>query len=474
MKRILLPFVIFFSAVFLCASCLDDADDAEFIFTDDTAVSGFTLGTLNRYLHTTSSDGKDSVYVVSVAGDKYKFSIDQIKREIYNVDSLPVGTDNAHVICNITSKNSGVIVIKDTDSDTLRYYSSSDSIDFTEPREISVFDLAGTGRRTYKVSVNVHREYADSVSWQLMCAEPQFAGLTAMKAVEAGGSIYVFGTDGGATYIFRSAGGDVRQWSGVTPDFNRMIPAGDYSNVAVKDGMIYMLMDGVLMTSADARAWTVVPGAAGLTRLLGAGGRKLYALDGRGGIVSSEDGAVWTAESMDGAADMLPDNSINIAAVPVRTNAQTERVVLVGNHARQVNSTDTAALVWSKVEEYAPGSADHSWIYYDNAEKNLLPRLENLAVTCYDGALLAFGGNELDGGKAEAFAQVYTSKDCGLTWHGDTRFSFPKEFSSSPSSFALVRDKDNFLYVICGATGQVWRARLNRLGWEQHRSSFTE
>lgn len=474
MKRILLPFVILFSVIFLCASCLDDGNETEFIFADDTAISAFSLGTLNRHTTVKSSTGEDSAVVVTVTGSKYKFYIDQVKREIYNADSLPVGTDNKHVICEITSKNSGVIVIKDIDSDTLRYYNSSDSIDFSEPREISVFDMAGTGKRTYKVSVNVHKEYADTVYWSLMGTEPSLARLTAMKAVENNGMIFVFGTDGTATHIYHTDAADGHSWRQATPNFNMVIAAADYSNVAVKDGMIYMLCGSQLLKSADADNWEKVSDVAGVARLVGAGSRRLYALDGNGGIVSSDDGVAWTAETLDGDARMLPDRDINFAVLPLRTNAQTERVIMTGNHSDMLDATDTTAVVWSKVEEYAPNSENHSWTYYDNVVKNVLPRLENLVMTCYDGRLAAFGGDEMDGGKVKAFAQMYFSPDNGLSWHNDSRFRFPKDFAGSKSSFAFVAGPDNFLWIICGETGQVWRGRLSQLGWANDQTSFTK
>lgn len=474
MKRIFLPFVILSSVIFLCASCLEDSNDTEFVFADDTAITGFTLGTLNRLVHTTDSAGNDSTYVAALDASRYKFYIDQIKREIYNVDSLPVGTDNSRVICNITSKNSGVIVIKDIDSDTLRYHTGTDSIDFSEPREISVYDMAGTGKRTYKVSVNVHREYGDSVTWSHVATEPQFAGTTAMKAVENNGSIFVFGTDGVSTHIYSSSASDGSRWKPVTPNFNMPIPADAYDNIAVKDGSIYLLFNNMLMKSADASNWETVYAGSAIARLIGAGSRKLYALDGNGGIMASEDGSAWTQESLDGDARMLPDADICFAAVPLRTNVQTERVIMVGNHRQQINDTDTAAVVWSRIEEYASGSENHSWTFYDNTDKKLLPRLDNLVMTYYDGRLIAFGGKEKDGGKTDAFAQMYVSTDNGLTWHGDSRYYFPDDFSSSATSFAFVKGTDNFIWVICGATGQVWRARLNKLGWTQYQTSFSK
>lgn len=474
MKRILLPFVILLSVIFLCASCLDDSNDTDFVYYEDTAISGFSLGTLNRYLHTTSSTGEDSIYRVSVTGSNYKFYIDQMKHEIYNVDSLPVGTDNAHVICNITSKNSGLIVIKDMDSDTLRYYSETDSIDFTKTREISVYDMAGTGKRTYKVNVNVHNEYGDSLKWNLMCSDNALGSLKAMKALHCNGNLFVFGTDGTYTYAFRSDEADGSTWTQLTYNFNHPVPAKDYDNVAVKDGYIYMLSNGMLMKTADGGNWEQVYSGKEITRLVGAGSKKLYALDGNGGIKWSEDGTAWTAETLDGAKGKLPDADICFATVPLNTNAQTERMVMVGNHAQKDGADDMAALVWSKLEEYAPNSDSHSWIFYENTEKKLLPRLENLVMQYYDGRLVAFGGKERDGGEAKAFGQFYVSKDNGLTWAEDSQFYFPEGFSSNDGIFAFVKGKDNFIWIICGGTGQVWRGRINRLGWKEYQTSFIE
>ena len=42
------------------ASCLND--DSDFVYSDDTAITSFTLGKLNQVFHTKSSQGKDSTY----------------------------------------------------------------------------------------------------------------------------------------------------------------------------------------------------------------------------------------------------------------------------------------------------------------------------------------------------------------------------------------------------------------------------
>ena len=97
MKRIFIPFTILLSTVVVFSSCLS-SDDNEVTYYDDSGITSFTLGTLNRTMHTLSSKGVDSVYQTTITGSDYQFYIDQDKREIYNPDSLPYGHNQTYGI----------------------------------------------------------------------------------------------------------------------------------------------------------------------------------------------------------------------------------------------------------------------------------------------------------------------------------------------------------------------------------------
>ena len=109
-------------------------------------------------------DGTDST--TTVDGSKYKFTIDQLKREIYNADSLPAGTAVSKVVCSLASKNSGVVYVKRMASDTLDYFTGNDSIDFKDKRVFRVYSTDGQSYRDYNVEIRVHKELADSFEWQ--------------------------------------------------------------------------------------------------------------------------------------------------------------------------------------------------------------------------------------------------------------------------------------------------------------------
>ena len=146
-------------------SCLKSSDDTVTLY-DDVAIKTFTLGTLNRYLHTTTSEGGDSVYKITYSASTYRMNIDQLNHTITNADSLLLGTDLAHVICNVTTKNNAVVYVKSLISDTLFYLSSgADSVNFTQPRVFRVFSTDGSGFRDYKVSLSARSQSAGVFRW---------------------------------------------------------------------------------------------------------------------------------------------------------------------------------------------------------------------------------------------------------------------------------------------------------------------
>ncbi len=481
MKRIIKPFVIIFSTVILMASCLN-SDNYNVTYYADTAITSFSLGTLNRYLTTTSSTGEDSTYSTTVTGSNYKFYIDQLAQEIYNPDSLPVGTDAAHVVCTVGSKNAGTIIIKNIDSDTLNYYSSTDSIDFTTPREFRVYALDGMAYRKYTVSVNVHKEYADTFLWNPAGTCDMFQGLTGMKAVAYGGNMLVFGSDGASTYVYSTATYGTLSWAQLAE--NMSLDADAYKSVIEYDDMLWTLNGRDLINSSDGQQWSVVSSLNGsdaaddISILAGGGSKKIYAVTSNGGIVSSADyGSSWQEEEVLADEDKLPTQDISFACFDVFSNDNTERMVLAGNRDLNAYAEDSVAMVWSRIEEYDEGTEDHSWFLCNENNKYLLPRLANLQMLKYGYVLLAMGGEGQGTSTAKAFSKLYASGDNGLTWQNYNSYTLPGDetFGNNGSNvFTFAVDSDNYLWIILGGTGQVWRGRLTQMGWADNQTSFTK
>ena len=154
----------------MMTSCLKSNDSSEIVYNNDTAITAFSLTTVNRYIHTTSSSGADSVYKKALS-TPVSFNIDQYNQTVYNTDSLLNDCDLKHVLISVSTKNSGVAVIKSLTSDTLTTILSTDSLDFTQPREVRVYAQDGKSYRAYKVTMNKHQVATDKILWEKMPAD---------------------------------------------------------------------------------------------------------------------------------------------------------------------------------------------------------------------------------------------------------------------------------------------------------------
>lgn len=438
------------SAVFMLSSCLNDKED-EVTYYDDSAMTAFKLGTANRYHHTTASDGvTDSIYKTSYNAGSYVFYIDQVNRLVYNSDSLPYGTDATRLLATITTKNSGTVVLNLRDAqgkDSLAYYTATDSLDFSEPMRVRVYNMRGTAYREYTVRVNVHRQQGDELSWTSTRADA-LDGVGNRRYVNCGGQMYLFGVKDGRTAVFAQRGGTVEQLSAT-------LDANAYNNVAAKGGMLYALSGGSLMQSADGRSWSVAGNGAAITRLIGASDARLYAMGAAGLVSSADDGATWTAEQLDDAAANLPTDQVNLVCQTAAANAQTNTLVLVGTRGGET-------VVWRKIEENGAGAQSQPWAFYpkDEYNKHTLPVLDNLCVMGYGRSLVALGGN---------FDTFYFSDDQGLTWLPNAAYVLPEGFGLSAAPFALGRDDENMIYISKAASAMVWSGRLARMGWAENR-----
>ncbi len=166
MRRLKTLFILL-SVLCLTASCLKGNND-EVTYYSDAAITSFSVGTLTCYTHSVTSEGNDTVTASTVTGSSYNFHIDQVNHCIYNTDSLPVGTDVSRVLVSLTTRNNGVTLIRTLeDEDSVVYYLSTDSIDFTTPRKFVVVASDGSGYSEYIVNVNVHQE-KEAFNWEEM------------------------------------------------------------------------------------------------------------------------------------------------------------------------------------------------------------------------------------------------------------------------------------------------------------------
>lgn len=416
MKKLFSKVVIIMAAVFSLTSCLSDNNDIDTTYYTDTAITSFSLGTLNLTNHTLAHDGvTDSTYTTTFSASSYSFDIDQYAQTINNTDSLPKGTDLKHVLATISTTNSGTVllVLKSKDNkDSLAYYSSSDSIDFTNPVRLRVYNMIASAYREYTVKVNAHNEGENEFSWNAANID-SYAGLESRQFVSEDGQLFLTGLHEGITNVF---GKDITSWKKVDKTL-----AIDNNVIGTTKKYRYGIIDGKLMRA-------------------------------------SINGGEWTEETLDDDASLLPNESVSFIATPMSNDPSVYNLLIIGNN-------NGKTVTWSKVED--DGDKSQTWMYYneDEYQQKRLPYLENMKAVLYGDSIIATGGD---------FSQVYTSPDWGLTWNKSTLFKLPTDFGSYAAKFDMTVDKDNNIYISRDGASTVWSGRLSQLGWKEDQKTFTK
>lgn len=475
----LLPVLLLLSVVL--ASCVGTG--SETVTYSDTALTGFTLGTLksNRTYHVTTSSGDDSTYVIasSYSGSAYPMHINQNTNEIYNTDSLRYGTDLSKVVCTISTLNNGQVYFQSlTDPTQYVYYSSADSIDLTQERVLRVVSSDRTQTRDYKVSVNVYQVMHDSVLWagdpiNDAASRQILASFSSMSGKTTEDAMFILGcTDDGDASLLKSEDNG-ESWTELAVTLPK-----NTSNISCADDTVMVLLENQkqIMKIAPTGAITYTqiqkvadysPTAESFITLVGGVDGYLYAVHAEGRrIYSSHDGGVtWNTEETD-ATDFI-DNDYRLPATEV-SGIVTEtkenglaRFTIVGNCVEE-NQLDEEyfkyASVWSKVidHEAVAKELQDRWTYCMQTGLNYpvrLPNRDNLTVTLWNDALVAFGGEARYYGKVSVYDKLYISYDNGTTW-SDKVLTLPTGYESGEAGLVMT-DTGNRLVVI--GNGRVWR-----------------
>lgn len=471
MKSKTINIAVLLAALFSLVSCLD-TNDGDYVYTDDSAVTAFSVTSAKKAVHVKASNGADSVYYTTATLTAYKFVIDQQRCVIYNPDSLPYGVDPTKLLVSANSVNSGSLVLKSMTSDSLSYLSTTDSLDFSKPRELQVYSLSGAAVRKYEVRVNVHQEPADQFNWTKLPNPTAFTSANGVKSfavTTASGATrrFLLASDGTTTTVYRADGDNA--WTAATPNFNHTLAAETYRSAAVKHDTLFVCDNGVVMATTDGDTWTQQATVeAGVARIIAANPIRLYAYNNEGVMVSSDDsGKTWKAAGMDESATLLPNGDIAYATLPLATNSNAYRTLLIGSVPE---ASTTAFSIWGKIDEGDAYSENQPWMFYDHNTLNRheLSLMQNFSAFTYDGKIMMVGNDE-----RVYLPAFYGSRDGGITWEADTVITSPLGFFVT-GPYTVSVDKDNFIWFVSGKTGETWRGRINRLGWKKEQYEYYE
>lgn len=462
MRRFFCPLTLLLVASIFLVSCLN-SDETEYVTYDDVAITAFSLSSLNVTHYTTSSTGEDSAYVETVTSfSDYKFIINQTTGEVYNADSLPYRSDPSKILCSVSTKNNGVAIIRSLEKpDSVSYVSSTDTIDFSEPRTITVYSSSGKFSRDYTVKVNIHQQDPDSMQWHLVTTSAEVASLEKIRGFFLNGRPIVLGVKDGQTILCGASIDDNYQtWRNMAS-----LGEGANENAIVRNDSLFVLDQSGLKASCDGISFETIATSVPINRLIAQSQKGLYGIDNDGRMMVSDDGGKsWKADEME-EGTVIPSNNLASSTVTFKSLKNADCVVLVGNRDYDKYKEDTTAIVTTKIVEYTNDALTYPWsmVAVDKNNSYLLPRMDNINLFAYGEAIYAIGGKGIGSSTTEALSAFYESKDQGFTWKKSSKIMFPQQFTSSTSNFTAFVDADNTIWFVCGTSGEIWQGWINNL-----------
>lgn len=195
--------------------------------------------------------------------DSVFFSIDHEKREIYNADSLPKGTNVSKILINLTLTNGAKadFTVKGGErmKDSTWTYNLGDTIDFTGEVSAKITSYNGAANRTYSIKVNVHKMNPDSLYWSSMSRRdlPNAPAVIDEQKTVSGPNKQVYCLlKSGSDYVLSVTDDPENEtWNKITPNFTFVPQVSSLVGTAEK-GLFILDVNGNLYNSETGADWT--------------------------------------------------------------------------------------------------------------------------------------------------------------------------------------------------------------------------
>lgn len=435
--KLLSAIASFLTISFVMSSCLGNDEPVE--YSPNALVQSFALD--------------------KVLGVNYLFTIDQLSGKIYNQDSLPVGSDtiiDRILITDLTTL--GLVTIRNHDGTADSLFNISDSVNLVgtmeKPFKFKVWAPNAIVTKNYEIEVRVHQQQPDSLDWGKSALAINYAPTIQgkQKSIIFANQIFVY-SEGHPVYFTSLADG--KNWNHTTVNG---LPNTNLTSLVVFMGKLFATVGGSTesYSSTDGVNWVKSTLGADIVTFISPINNTLTAIKqfnetnkiGSKQLVErfcTTEGSTWTV------GDIVPENfpQNNISAALYKNAIGVENLMIVGNTIH-TSENDTATVAWGYME-------GQEWSELSTESKYSCPKFEDPSIIYYGGSFYIFG---------KSFTNFYKSV-AGIVWKEETaNFMFPESIRDKKTDYSMVVDNENRIWLMLDTPNEVWRGKLNRLGFQ--------
>lgn len=393
---------------------------------------------------------------------KTRFSIDQLKTLIYNVDSLPYKTELKKFAATITYSSSTPSKLQLVYPDSISDWNGSDSIDFSLKPKIRVTSASGANPIEYTIDIRIHKIDPDTLTWNKVGTQPSTVGK--QKTLLKGDTFYTFTIDNGNFALYTASKSNVSSWEKKTM-VSTLPSTVILDNITLFNGTFYAVdADKKSYSSTDGVTWN--PRKTAVYSILGVLPAETEAKDSLLVIVEDAN-KYYFAKTLDMTTLSVVKNiSYDPLSNVVPQNFPATGFSSVTIYDRSNLNNNILALTGGKL--FSGTQTNLGWtVHAGNNKLEIMPTQENFTFAAnvgistfwYDNYIYALTKNIL-----------YKTSSVGYKWAAaSTKESLdskmPKAYGQS-----IIVDDENYIWVFGGIsdTGatpvkEIWKGRLNKL-----------
>ena len=347
--------------------------------------------------------------------DTVFFSIDQLSGEIFNADSLPMGSNITRLVPRITVATASVLEIyepREGKADSVHNYIEhpGDSLDFSRgPVRLRIVSADGQSSASYSVRVLVHKSNPDTLTWSRLeraGLPSQFTVVTDQGTAHTADTFWCMTYYDGRYCMARATDPD-GVWSYATPQLG-FTPV--LSSLNATESALFMLdTAGNLMTSTDGVTWTAT--GQNWTNIYGAHRNKLLGCTRAAGAYNL---VTYPASSEEALPDGFPVSGASQTITYTFDFAGSPQTIITGGRCADGSLCNVTwgydGNSWASISRRAlPYALDGATVVpYFTADVN-----QNTLKVTRKSVLIAMFGKRSDGALNDT---VYVSPDFGMNW----------------------------------------------------------